>query len=374
MTALLEARNVTKVFGGGLFDKSRTVALEDFSFQIDSENPSVTSIVGESGSGKTTLARLLLGLVAPTEGEVLYNGKNLERLSNADRRQFLRDVQVIFQDPFEVYNPFYRIDHVLDTPIKNFGLAKSSQERKKLIHEALEAVGIRPEEILGRFPHELSGGQRQRIMVARALLLRPKLIIADEPVSMVDASLRATILGSLLRLNREFGISLIYITHDLTTAFQVSEDIMVLYRGSLAEAGDVDKVVREPEHPYTRLLVGSIPLPDPDLPWEGERAIGRPAGELGVVGESFCKFHERCPFAMPMCVQTAPPLFHTHANRVTSCYLYRESPELPMEQMTSIFKASNRQGPPEPTAQLDALDEELNVSQVDSSVASGRND
>jgi oligopeptide/dipeptide ABC transporter ATP-binding protein len=356
MTALLEARNVTKVFGGGLFDKSRNVALDDFSFQISADNPSVTAIVGESGSGKTTLARLLLGLVAPTEGEVLYNGKNVERLSSADRRQFLRDVQVIFQDPFEVYNPFYRIDHVLNTPIRNFGLATSAAHRRELIEEALEAVGLRSEETLGRFPHELSGGQRQRIMVARALLLRPKLIIADEPVSMVDASLRATILGSLLRLNRDFGISLIYITHDLTTAYQVSEDIMVLYRGSLAEAGDVDQVVQNPEHPYTRLLVGSIPLPDPDLPWEGERAIGRPAGELGERAEKHCKFTDRCPFAMPICVQSAPPLFHTHPNRVTSCFLYRESPELPMIEMTSVFKSSNREGPPEPTSQIEEFD------------------
>ena len=374
MSTLLEARNVSKIFGGGLFDKSRTVALEDFSFQIDTDKPSVTSIVGESGSGKTTLARLLLGLVAPTEGEVLYYGKNLERLGGSDRKQFLRDIQVIFQDPFEVYNPFYRIDHVLDTPIRNFGLARGETARKELINESLEAVGIRPEEILGRFPHELSGGQRQRIMVARALLLRPKLIIADEPVSMVDASLRATILGSLLRLNREFGISLIYITHDLTTAFQVSEDIMVLYRGTVAEAGDVDKVVREPEHPYTRLLVGSIPLPDPDLPWEGERAIGRPAGELGESGEKFCKFNDRCPFAMPMCVQSDPPLFQTHANRVTSCFLYRESPELPMAKMTSIFKSATREGPPEDTAQLDGLDAELEVSQENSSTTTGGDD
>ncbi|MEX2426177.1 MAG: ABC transporter ATP-binding protein [Thermomicrobiaceae bacterium] len=376
MTALLEARNVTKVFGGSLFDKSHTVALDDFSFKIESDVPSVTSIVGESGSGKTTLARLLLGLVAPTKGEVLYNGRSIERLSGSQRKQFLRDIQVIFQDPFEVYNPFYRIDHVLDTPIRNFGLAKNAKERSNLINESLEAVGIRPEEILGRFPHELSGGQRQRIMVARALLLRPKLIIADEPVSMVDASLRATILGSLLRLNREFGISLIYITHDLTTAYQVSEDIMVLYRGSVAEAGDVDQVVQNPEHPYTRLLVGSIPLPDPALPWEGERAIGRPAGELGVEGEKFCKFNDRCPFAMPMCVKTAPPLFHTHPNRVASCFLYRESPELPMEQMTGIFKSANRTGPPEATDQIESLDLAGSESHQheDSSVTPGADD
>lgn len=341
MTALLEARNITKVFGGGLFDRSRTVALENFSFQISAENPSVTAIVGESGSGKTTLARLLLGLVAPSEGEVRYNGTNLESLSSSQRKQFLRDVQVIFQDPFEVYNPFYKVDHVLHTPINNFGLAESAEHRNQLIDQALEAVGLRREETLGRFPHELSGGQRQRIMVARALLLQPKLIIADEPVSMVDASLRATILGSLLRLNREFGISLVYITHDLTTAYQVSEDILVLYRGNVAEAGDVDKVVQEPEHPYTRLLVGSIPLPNPELPWEGERAIGRPAGELGAIGDSYCKFHDRCPFAMPMCVQEEPPLYQTDPHRVSACYLYRESPVLPMDQMSSIFKSAD---------------------------------
>src|SRR6266496_2794057 len=235
MSALLEARQVSKIFGGGLFDKRVTVALDDFSFAIESSPPRVTAIVGESGSGKTTLARLFLGLISPSAGEVLYNGTDLRKLARDERRSFLRDVQMIFQDPYEVYNPFYKVDHVLETPISEFKLA--------------------------------SGGQRQRIMVARAVLLRPRLIIADEPVSMVDASLRATILDSLRQLNRDYGMSIVYITHDLTAAYQISDAIIVLYRGLVAEAGDVDLVVRQPRHPYTQLLINAVPEPNPEHAW-----------------------------------------------------------------------------------------------------------
>src|SRR5438093_2471864 len=233
MTTLLEAQHVTKIFSSGLLDRHSTVALEDFSLAIDSERPSITAVVGESGSGKTTLARLLLGLVAPTRGQVLYKAQDLRRMPRAAWRTFRRDVQAIFQDPYGVYNPFYRVDHVLTTPILRFGLASSRAGARALIGEALTAVGLRPEETLGRFPHQLSGGQRQRIMVARALLLRPRVILADEPVSMVDASLRATILGSLSAMHRERGISIIYITHDLATAYQISDTIVVLYRGAV---------------------------------------------------------------------------------------------------------------------------------------------
>jgi oligopeptide/dipeptide ABC transporter ATP-binding protein len=342
MTALLEARNVSKVFAAGLVNKTQTVALQDFSFSISGERPSVTAIVGESGSGKTTLVRLLLGLIAPTTGEVLYRGKDLQHLTNQERRAYLGDVQAIFQDPFEVFNPFYKVDHVLELPIQNFRLAKSRQARRELMIETLAAVGLRAEETLGRYPHQLSGGQRQRIMVARALLLRPRLIIADEPVSMVDASLRATILNSLLKLNREFGISIVYITHDLTTAYQISEDIIVLYRGAVAEAGDVKLIVRQPEHPYTRLLVGSIPLPDPDAPWQGERALGRAADDLQATGDSYCPFHERCPYTMPVCVEQAPPLFHTAPHRVAACYLYREAPVLASDAMGDVLGGGRR--------------------------------
>jgi len=369
VSSLLEARGVSKIFGGGLFDKRVTVALDAFSFAIESTPPRVTAIVGESGSGKTTLARLLLGLITPTTGEVLYNGTNLRKLARDDRRSFLRDVQMIFQDPYEVYNPFYKVDHVLETPITEFKLASGQQARRALIHESLRAVGLRPDETLGRYPHQLSGGQRQRIMVARAVLLRPRLIIADEPVSMVDASLRATILDSLRQLNRDYGMSIVYITHDLTTAYQISDNIIVLYRGSVAEAGDVDLVVRQPKHPYTQLLIQSVPEPDPAHPWGaveirtdvGEVANGATQVELNVpVGLlpagagasatakahgghllSGCPFADRCPHVMAMCRDSVPPLYQLDPARAAACFLYRDSgPALAVEQLNEVMSAA----------------------------------
>ena len=195
MEALLEARHVTKVFGGGkgLGRRPATVALQDFSVGIGGERPTIIAIAGESGSGKTTLARLLLGIINPSEGEVLYRGRLLSRMSGTEWRTFRQQVQAIFQDPFGVYNPFYKVDHLLTTPIAKFRLAKSGRESRELMEQALHGVGLRPEETLGRYPHQLSGGQRQRLTIARALLLNPRIIIADEPVSMIDASLRATI-------------------------------------------------------------------------------------------------------------------------------------------------------------------------------------
>jgi oligopeptide/dipeptide ABC transporter ATP-binding protein len=319
--ALLEARQVSKVFGGGLFDKRVTRALNDLTFAIDSAPPRITAIVGESGSGKTTLARLLLGQINPTSGAVLYEGTDVRKLSGADKRRFLSDVQMIFQDPYEVYNPFYRVDHVLETPVVKFKLADSPRAGAALIKESLRAVGLRPEETLGRYPHQLSGGQRQRIMVARAVLIRPRLIIADEPVSMVDASLRATILDSLRTLNRDYGMSIVYITHDLTTAYQISDTIIVLYRGSVAEAGDVDLVVHQPRHPYTQLLIRSVPRPDPKYVWGSTADAAAAAAAADGQG---CSFADRCPFVMPECRAGAPPLFRLDGARVAACLLYRE--------------------------------------------------
>jgi peptide/nickel transport system ATP-binding protein len=371
MTALLEARQASKVFGGGMFDKRVTVALDDFSFSIENEPPRIIAVVGESGSGKTTLARLMLGLISPTTGQVLYQGNDLRTLPKDQRRTFLRDVQMIFQDPYEVYNPFYRVDHVLETPISEFKLADSKDARRALIEDSLRAVGLRPEETLGRYPHQLSGGQRQRIMVARAVLVRPRLIIADEPVSMVDASLRATILESLRQLNRDYGMSIVYITHDLTTAFQISDAIIVLYRGAVAEAGDVDLVVRQPKHPYTQLLINSVPQPNPDEEWgaiqvrdEGaasdisgaqvevssglrptDVAVTATAKERGGHLLSGCTFTDRCPYVMDVCHQQVPPLFRVDEYRAASCFLYRgRGDELATENLDLIMAPDQANG------------------------------
>ena len=346
MTVLLEARHLTKVFGGGLFHRdSGLVALDDLSLAIEDAPPTITAVVGESGSGKTTFNRLLLGLSAPTSGEVLYRGVDLRRLDRDQRKQFLRDVQAIFQDPDEVYNPFYKIDHVLEEPVANFGLASSKAKARALIEQTLLSVGLRPEETLGRYPHQLSGGQRQRVMVARALIVSPRLIIADEPVSMVDASLRATIIDTLRDLNRRLGISIIYVSHDLTTAYQLSENIVVLYRGGVAEAGDIEQVVKQPEHPYTQLLIGAVPLPDPKLPWGQVESLGE-GTEAAQAASKGCRFANRCPSRMPMCEESRPPLFQTAQHRVTACYLYRESPVTTSTSMGQIFASAPEVGAP----------------------------
>jgi oligopeptide/dipeptide ABC transporter ATP-binding protein len=329
VSALIELRGLTKTYGA-------FTALDDVTFSLGDGTPSMTAIAGESGSGKTTMARIMLGFIPPSRGQVFYRGKDLAQMSAAELRQFRREVQPIFQDPFEVFNPFYRIDHVLTTPVKRFGLARTDAEARRLIEDALSRVGLRPKDTLGRFPHELSGGQRQRIMVARAVLLRPRLIIADEPVSMVDASLRATILDELRTLNRDLGISIIYITHDLTTAFQICENIVILYQGSVAEAGPVERVIGAPKHPYTQLLVSSIPLPDLSRKWGGEE-LQIPEASIGRKS-SGCKFAPRCPHVMEMCWGNVPPKFVPDGERLATCFLYRDRPVQAGDDVASSFR------------------------------------
>ena len=296
---------------------------EDLNLVIRSDEPSIIAIAGESGSGKTTLVRLGLGMVKPTGGNVIYKGQDLWTMSRPQRRDYRREVQAIFQDPFAVYNPFYTIDRLLNTPMRTFKLAKNREHARQLMEDALEKVGLRAGEVLGRYPHQLSGGQRQRIVVARSLLLEPKLIVADEPVSMIDASLRANILTKLKELRDEFGISILYITHDLATAHQISDKIMILYRGRVVEVGDASTVIQHPQHPYTQLLVSSIPRPDPEKRWEGRVDI--PLEELTPGADrAGCLFRHRCPHAMAEC-EVRPQHYAGGYGQSVACYLYSEN-------------------------------------------------
>ena len=324
LSAVLEANHLTRVFSRGLFNKVENVAVNDISLRVDDDNPSITVIAGESGSGKTTLASMLLGFMRPTRGEIRYQGREIYSLKGDDWREYRRNIQPIFQDPFEVFNPVYRVDRILTQPAQLYGIAESEDEAREMVEDALRQVGLRPAETLGRFPHQLSGGQRQRITVARAFLLKPKVIVADEPVSMIDASLRATVLESLRELKTELGISIIYITHDLTTAYQVGDTIYVLYRGSVVEAGNVEHVVQEPSHPYTQLLMGSIPVPDPRVPWGENLAPITTRGEREAMAEG-CAFAPRCPHAFERC-ENDPPHFRLSDNRAVKCFLNEDRP------------------------------------------------
>ncbi|MCL4833880.1 MAG: ABC transporter ATP-binding protein, partial [Caldilineaceae bacterium] len=327
-------KNVTKQFKGG------TVALDNISFSVDADNPSIIAVAGESGSGKTTLGLMSLGFLEPSTGLINYKGKDLSKLNSQERVNFRKEVQAVFQDPFAVYNPFYKVDHIMEVPIANFKMASNKTEAREMMEQALISVGLRPEETLGRFPHQMSGGQRQRMALARALLLRPRLLIADEPVSMVDASLRATILEALDKLNKEFGITVLYITHDLTTAYHVSDYILILYRGSIMEAGDIESIIRNPQHPYTQLLIGSIPWPDLDRVWGEDIAVIDIEEDKSEESRVGCKFAGRCPHVMEKCKVSPPSLYWPDENnRVASCYLFDDKKVLPGEDVGTLFRA-----------------------------------
>ncbi len=325
---LLEIRNASKVYrvGGGMFSKKReVVALQDFNLSIPDRPATITTIAGESGSGKTTLANLVLGFTSISTGQILFKGKNINTLSGQEIVNYRRDVQAVFQDPFGVYNPFYRVQHVFDLVNKNFKLFKNGKEYRERVEEALNAVGLYGEDILRKYPHQLSGGQRQRIMMARAYMVKPKLIVADEPVSMVDASLRAAILDVMLKLRDEENISFLYITHDLSTAYQVGDQIYILYQGSIAERGKTTAVIDAPQHPYVQLLVDSVPQPDPDDKWGTD--IELPDEEsMRAADVAGCRFYPRCPQRMDRCLTANPPLYEIDQGNQheASCYLYAD--------------------------------------------------
>ncbi|MDE2747372.1 MAG: ABC transporter ATP-binding protein [Chloroflexota bacterium] len=328
MPDLLTVENLRQIFGG----RNPTHAVDDVSFRMPAQ-PTIVSLVGESGSGKSTIARIILGLLQPTAGRVLYDGADIFKGDRKWNRRFRSEVQAVFQDPYSVYNPVYKAERVLKLVIRKFGLAKSKAEAREQMEEALRTVDLRPEEVLDRHPHQLSGGQRQRLMLARVYLMRPRLIVADEPVSMIDAGMRASFLNILQDFRDNHGISTLFITHDLSTAMYLGGEIIVLYQGRIMEQGDTKIVMKAPLHPYAQLLISSIPTPDPRQRWK-EDLSDAPLTEIGASGLSVaanrdrCLFADRCPQVMDRCWGARPKLEAPNhddemsARRDVACYLY----------------------------------------------------
>jgi peptide/nickel transport system ATP-binding protein len=263
MTALLELANVSRRYGGGLFSRREVLAVREVSFSLQQARPEIFTIVGESGSGKTTLARMILNMVPPSSGEIRFQGRDLASIRGGGARlAFMRKVQPIFQNPFEAFNPMKRIDRYLFATARRMAGASGDAAIAEAADSALHGVGLSLAEIRGRFPHQLSGGQLQRVAIARALISKPLLLVADEPVSMIDASLRASIVNLLRELRDRNGLAIIYITHDLATAYYVSDRIIIMRHGQVVESGDARAVLDNPQHPYSQLLKSSVLSPE----------------------------------------------------------------------------------------------------------------
>jgi ABC-type oligopeptide transport system ATPase subunit len=250
---LLEVEHVNKVFTrGGFVSRRVNHAVNDVSFSLAADKPEVFTIIGESGSGKTTLAGMILNSVAPTSGQIRFRGRDLRDVrSRRARLEFMSHVQAIFQNPFDAFNPLKRVDRYLFSAAQRFTESRTSQESADRADEALHKVGLSLAEVRGRYPHEMSGGQLQRVAIARALVSNPSLIVADEPVSMIDASLRMTVINLFKKLRDEFGVSIIYITHDLATAYYISDRLIIMQKGRVVEGGDARTVLAAPQHPYS---------------------------------------------------------------------------------------------------------------------------
>jgi peptide/nickel transport system ATP-binding protein len=319
--SILKVENLTKVFKtGGIFFGKKFRAVDDVSFTLGGDSASIFTIVGESGCGKTTLARMILSLIEPTSGRIEILGKQVLELSSKERSRWLpRVVQPVFQNPFESFNPLRKVyPYLIHTAVKVAGV-EDRDEAVERVNQALEAVRLSPD-IADRSPYELSGGQVQRLSIARAIIPRPKLIVADEPVSMIDASLRMGILNIFKQLKEDLGINFIYITHDLATAYYISDRIAVMYKGSFAEVGEAEAIFREPLHPYTQLLIDSIPRVD--RKWAGRIKVAVTDVEEYLLPG--CKFADRCPYVMEICRKKAPPLIRTSGGVEVACWLYSD--------------------------------------------------
>ncbi|MCB8962468.1 MAG: ABC transporter ATP-binding protein [Ardenticatenales bacterium] len=320
MEPLLEVENLTKTFSlGSLTSRIRITATDNVSFDV--KKAEIFTLAGESGCGKTTTAKMVLGFEEPTSGTIKHAGKVKER---DEKLWFTGGVQAVFQDPFGTFNPLRLVDRYFFETIQNYGLTKNRQAAIDLIDQKLKAVGLNYEEFAGKYPSEFSGGQLQRISIARSLLTDPRLLIADEPVSMVDASLRMSIVNLFKKLKEQFEMSVLYITHDLATAYYVSDRIAIMFRGNIVEMGSVEQVLMHPRHPYTQLLRDSIPQADPRQRWQGKVTLNE--SEYDEYLKQGCRFAGRCPMVMDICRQQAPADIPI-GDVMVRCHLYNEETE-----------------------------------------------
>jgi peptide/nickel transport system ATP-binding protein len=319
---LLEVQNLKTYYPikGGFFKRTvgNVKAVDDVSFEI--LKGETLGLVGESGCGKSTTGRTILRLTKPTDGKIIFDGKDITNLSGTTLRKMRQDFQMVFQDPYASLNPKQMVGDVVAEPIKNY-YKKSSKELKPEIIELLKKVGL-PEDAYYKYPHEFSGGQRQRIGIARALALRPKLIIADEPVSALDVSVQSQVLNLLKELQEEFDLTFLFIAHDLSVVKHMSDRIGVMYLGGIVEIADKNGLYAEPLHPYTKALISAIPYPDPRR--KKERIILEGDVPSPANPPTGCPFHPRCAFATDECRSVKPALKEVKPGHRVACHLYNE--------------------------------------------------